>query len=53
MPIDAWRVSSKDASYNRLFQFEVARALAAQLVLAVEYVHSQGFVHGDLHIGNV
>jgi len=44
---------AKDASYNRLFQLEVARALAAQLVLAVEYVHSQGFVHGDLHTGNV
>ncbi|KAJ5933106.1 hypothetical protein N7516_007595 [Penicillium verrucosum] len=44
---------AKDASYNRLFQLEVARALAAQLVLAVEYVHSQGFVHGDLHAGNV
>ncbi|CAG7989847.1 unnamed protein product [Penicillium salamii] len=44
---------AKDASYNRLFQLDVARALAAQLVLAVEYVHSQGFVHGDLHAGNV
>ncbi|KAJ5385664.1 hypothetical protein N7509_008205 [Penicillium cosmopolitanum] len=44
---------AKDASYNRLFQLEVARALAAQLALAVEYVHSQGFVHGDLHCGNV
>ena len=44
---------AKDASYNRLFQLEVARALAAQLVLAVEYVHSKGFVHGDLHYGNV
>ena len=29
------------------------RALAAQLAIAVEYVHSQGFVHGDLHYGNV
>jgi streptomycin 6-kinase len=28
-------------------------ALSAQLVLAVDYVHSQGFVHGDLHYGNV
>jgi serine/threonine protein kinase len=28
-------------------------ALAAQLALAVEYVHSQGFVHGDLHCGNI
>ncbi|KAJ5153923.1 uncharacterized protein N7500_009362 [Penicillium coprophilum] len=44
---------AKDASYNRLFQLEVSRALAAQLVLVVEYVHSQGFVHGDLHAGNV
>ncbi|KAJ5139328.1 uncharacterized protein N7515_004176 [Penicillium bovifimosum] len=44
---------AKDGSYNRLFQLEVARALGAQLVLAVEYVHSQGFVHGDLHYGNV
>lgn len=44
---------AKDASYNRLFQLEVARALAAQLVIAVEYVHSQGFIHGDLHYGNV
>ena len=43
---------AKDASYNRLFQLEVARALAAQLVLAVEYVHTQGFVHADLHCGN-
>lgn len=44
---------AKDESYNRLFQLEVARALAAQLAIAVEYVHSQGFVHGDLHYGNV
>ncbi|KAJ5188447.1 hypothetical protein N7491_004772 [Penicillium cf. griseofulvum] len=44
---------AKDESYNRLFQLEVARALVAQLVIAVEYVHSQGFVHGDLHYGNV
>lgn len=44
---------AQDASYNRVFQLEVARALAAQLVLAVEYVHSQGFIHGDLHTGNI
>lgn len=44
---DAGRVSLSDAkngSYNGLFQLEVARALAAQLVIAVEYVHCQGFV---------
>ena len=28
-------------------------ALAAQIVLAVDYVHSQGFIHGDIHYGNV
>lgn len=35
-----------DASFNDLFPVEVARALAAKLVLAVAFVHSQGFVHG-------
>ncbi|KAJ5169907.1 uncharacterized protein N7500_002690 [Penicillium coprophilum] len=44
---------AKDGSYNRLFQLETARALAAQLVIAVEYVHSRGIVHGDIHDGNV
>ncbi|KAE8402471.1 kinase-like domain-containing protein [Aspergillus pseudonomiae] len=43
----------KDGSYIRLFKLEVARALAAQSAVAVEYVHSQGFAHGDLHYGNV
>ncbi|KAF2011004.1 kinase-like protein [Aaosphaeria arxii CBS 175.79] len=36
-----------------LFQIDVARALAAQLVLAVELVHAQGIVHGDIHLGNI
>lgn len=43
----------KDGSWMRLFQLDVARSLAAQLVLAVDYVHAQGFVHGDLHLGNI
>ncbi|KAL2802759.1 kinase-like protein [Aspergillus granulosus] len=43
----------KDESSIRLFQLDVARALAAQLVLAVDYVHAQGIVHGDLHLGNI
>ncbi|TPX10728.1 uncharacterized protein E0L32_008297 [Thyridium curvatum] len=29
------------------------RAIAAQLVLAVAYLHGRGIVHGDLHLGNV
>ncbi|KAL4995612.1 kinase-like domain-containing protein [Aspergillus recurvatus] len=44
---------TKDASYIRLFTPDVARALAAQLAVAVEYLHSQGYAHGDLHHGNV
>ncbi|KAE8321638.1 kinase-like domain-containing protein [Aspergillus sergii] len=50
------RMSVSDAkkeSWISLFQLEVARAIAAQLVIAVQYIHSQGFVHGDLHRGNV
>lgn len=31
----------------------MARSLAAQLALAVSAVHSQGYVHGDLHLGNI
>ncbi|KAB8201510.1 kinase-like protein [Aspergillus parasiticus] len=43
---------SKDGSYKRLFQADTARSLVAQLVLAVEYTHAAGVVHGDLHLGN-
>ncbi|KAK9638209.1 hypothetical protein HCH54_009072 [Aspergillus fumigatus] len=44
---------AKDASSIRLFQLPVARAMAAQLVQAGAFLHSQGIVHGDLHDGNV
>ncbi|GKZ33429.1 hypothetical protein AbraIFM66950_003285 [Aspergillus brasiliensis] len=43
----------KEGSWISLFQLDVARALAAQLVLAVDYVHARGFIHGDLHMGNI
>lgn len=36
---------AKDASSVRLFQLPVARAIAAQLVQAVAFLHSQGIVH--------
>ncbi|KAJ5375026.1 kinase-like domain-containing protein [Penicillium concentricum] len=44
---------AKDASSIRFFQLPVARAMAAQLVQAVKFLHSQGIVHGDLHDGKV
>jgi serine/threonine protein kinase len=43
----------KDGSWVRLFQLDVARSLAAQLVLVVDYVHAPGIVLGDLHLGNI
>lgn len=43
---------AKNGSWISLFQVEVARATAAQLVIVVQYIHSQGFIHGDLHRGN-
>ncbi|KAF6830760.1 protein kinase [Colletotrichum musicola] len=42
----------KEASFSRLFPIQVARALAAKMAIAVEYVHSRGFVHGDIHLRN-
>lgn len=36
----------RTASFSCLFTIRVARALAAKLVLAVDHVHSRGFVHG-------
>ena len=36
---------AKEASCDRLFQPAVARAMIVQLVQAVAYVHSKGFVH--------
>ncbi|KAF5969715.1 CMGC SRPK kinase [Fusarium coicis] len=44
--------SIKASRYNA-FQLDVARALAAQLILATAYVHQAGFVHGDIHLRNV
>lgn len=44
---------AKNGSWISLFQLEVGRAIAAQLMIAVQYIHSQGIVHGDLHRGNI
>jgi serine/threonine protein kinase len=40
------RCSIAAAKLTTLFSLESARAIAGQLVLAVAYVHAQGFVHG-------
>ncbi|KAF2872815.1 kinase-like domain-containing protein [Massariosphaeria phaeospora] len=45
--------SLKEASFSRLFPIKVARALAAKLATAVAFIHSRGFVHGDIHLRNV
>lgn len=37
---------AREASGSSLFQLDVARSLAAQLVVAVSLVHSQGYAHG-------
>lgn len=44
---------AQEASYSRLFRPEIARSIVAQLVLAVDFVHSKGIVHADIHPGNI
>ncbi|PGH00768.1 CMGC/SRPK protein kinase [Helicocarpus griseus UAMH5409] len=51
--MDPGQCNLKESSYSRLFPLDVARALTAGLTLAVAYVHSQGYVHGDIHLRNV
>ncbi|KAI6088054.1 kinase-like domain-containing protein [Hypoxylon rubiginosum] len=53
LPARASLSDAREASLKRLFQLNVARALAAQLALSVAFLHSKGLVHGDLHLGNV
>lgn len=38
--------SAKEGSYKRIFQTMTARSIIVQLVLAVDYIHSKGVVHG-------
>ncbi|KAG8409388.1 hypothetical protein J3459_017565 [Metarhizium acridum] len=40
-------------SWGLPLDLSVARAIAAQFVLAVAYMHRNGYVHGDLHVGNI
>lgn len=46
---DAARVDireAKEASYRRPFRLPAARAIAAQLILGLQFIHSEGIVHG-------
>ncbi|TQN68767.1 Serine/threonine-protein kinase SRPK [Colletotrichum shisoi] len=53
LPARCSLMDAKEASDPRLFQLDVARSLAAQLAIAVSIVHSHGYAHGDLHLGNL
>lgn len=44
---------AKANSHKALFRLDVARAMAAQLVIAVAHVHEKGYVHGDVNLSNV
>ncbi|KAF1952639.1 kinase-like protein [Byssothecium circinans] len=46
-------MDAKEAAGSELLQLDVARSLAAQLAVAISFVHLQGFAHGDLHLGNL
>ncbi|GAQ35826.1 hypothetical protein AtubIFM56815_002976 [Aspergillus tubingensis] len=47
------RCNLREVSFSRLFPLDVARALSGGLILAVAYMHSQGYVHGDIHLRNI
>ncbi|KNG80046.1 protein kinase domain-containing protein [Aspergillus nomiae NRRL 13137] len=53
---DVARISlheAKDAAYHRLLHLPAARAIATQLILGLQFIHSESIVHGDLHLGNI
>ncbi|OOG00594.1 hypothetical protein ASPCADRAFT_347 [Aspergillus carbonarius ITEM 5010] len=44
---------SKDASLTWKLPVNVARAISAQLLMGLDYIHSSGVVHGDIHSNNI
>ncbi|KAL8758694.1 MAG: hypothetical protein Q9184_003851 [Pyrenodesmia sp. 2 TL-2023] len=44
---------SKEGGDGWLFPLHVARAIAARIVMGLNFVHDAGIVHGDLHTGNI
>ncbi|RMZ85138.1 hypothetical protein DV738_g32, partial [Chaetothyriales sp. CBS 135597] len=47
------RCNLREVSFSRLFPLDAARALSGRLILAIAYLHSQGYAHGDIHLRNV
>ncbi|KAG6172709.1 hypothetical protein E4U27_006942 [Claviceps purpurea] len=43
----------KGCLFSGFFELDVARSLAAQLVMALSLLHKRGYAHGDLHLGNL
>ncbi|OJJ79313.1 uncharacterized protein ASPGLDRAFT_77691 [Aspergillus glaucus CBS 516.65] len=43
----------REASDCRLFPIDVVRTLVGGLTMAVAYMHSHGYVHGDIHLSNI
>ncbi|KAG6181738.1 hypothetical protein E4U10_007177 [Claviceps purpurea] len=43
----------KEELCSGFFQLDVARSLAAQLVMALSLLHKRGYAHGDIHLGNL
>lgn len=41
---------AKDASYCRLFELPVAKAITAQVIQAVAFLHHRGIVHAGMYI---
>lgn len=40
------RCNLREVSFSRLFPLEITRALSGNLILAIAYMHSRGYVHG-------
>ncbi|KAJ0135407.1 Uncharacterized protein HZ326_21574 [Fusarium oxysporum f. sp. albedinis] len=51
--LDCFTVNWPNGSHPCLFQLDVARSLAVQVIKAVAHVHSRVYAHGDLHLGNL
>ncbi|EEH04015.1 protein kinase [Histoplasma capsulatum G186AR] len=52
-PASCSLMHSKSLAAHALLELRLARAVAADLVLTVQFLHSQGIIHGDIHSGNI